>query len=67
MSRKQAAASLSMFDEAQGMGEKAAEQRDQQSDDEKPLLQIDWSPENRRMPNQRKLLPFYNVKTGVNA
>ncbi|CAJ0541333.1 Ff.00g079980.m01.CDS01 [Fusarium sp. VM40] len=52
MQSQQAAASRSMFDEAQGMGEKVAEQRDQQSDDEKLLLQIDWSPENRRMPTQ---------------
>ncbi|SPJ81496.1 uncharacterized protein FTOL_08901 [Fusarium torulosum] len=52
MNRNRAAVGLSTFDEAQGMSEKAAEQRDQQSGDEKPLLQIDWSPENRRMPTQ---------------
>lgn len=66
MHSQQAAASRSMFDEAQGMGEKAAKQRGQQSDDEK-LLQIDWSHENRRMPTQRKLLPVYNLDTDFNT
>lgn len=66
MHSQQAAASRSMFDEAQGIGKKAAEQRDQQSDDER-LLQIDWSPENRRMPTQRKSLPIYNVEMNFNT
>jgi hypothetical protein len=65
MNRNRPAVWLSMFDEAQGMSEKAAEQHDQQSNDEKPLLQIDWSPENRRIPTQRKFLPVYNVETDV--
>jgi hypothetical protein len=67
MKRNRAAVGLSMLDEAQGMSKKAAEQRDLQSDDEKPVLQIDWSPENRRMPTQRKLLPVYNVETDVDT
>ncbi|KAM0315969.1 hypothetical protein ACHAPQ_011454 [Fusarium lateritium] len=50
--RKWAPSWLLMFDIPQGMSEKAAEQPKQtcqQIDEEKPLLEMDWSPENQRM------------------